>query len=98
MKGNSDKSHILLNCSEPFTALIDDSSIESNTKGILLRMTFDRDLKFDENVNNLCKKACQNLNALVRLAPFMNVDKKKNDNESFYRIAIWILPISLDVP
>ena len=32
MKANSDKSHILLSYSEPSTALIDDSSIESNTK------------------------------------------------------------------
>ena len=29
------------------------------------------------NVNNLCKKACQKLNALVHLAPFMSVDKKE---------------------
>ena len=33
-------------------------------------------LEFDEHVNNLCKKAYQKLNALVLLAPFMNVDKK----------------------
>ena len=77
MKANSDNCHILLSCSEPSAALIDGSSIESNTKEILLGITIDRDLKFDEHVNNLCKKACQKLNALVRLAPFMNVDKKR---------------------
>ena len=53
MKANSDKSHILLSCSEPSTALIDGSSIESNTKEILLGITIDRDLKFDEHVNKL---------------------------------------------
>ena len=57
IKANSDKSHILLSCSEPSTALIDGSSIESNTKEILLRITIDRDLKFNEHVNNLCKKS-----------------------------------------
>ena len=31
MKAHSDKSHLLLNCSEPSTTLIDGSSIESNT-------------------------------------------------------------------
>ena len=76
MKANSDKSHILLSCSEPSTALIDGSSIESNTKEILLVITIDRDLKFNEHVHNLCKKACQKLNVLARLAPLMNVDKK----------------------
>ena len=63
-----------LRCSEPSTILIDGSSTESNTKEILLAITIDRDLEFDEDVNNLCKKACQKLNALVSLAPFMNVD------------------------
>ena len=77
MKANSGTIHILLSCSELSTALIDGSSIESNTKEILLGITIDRDLKFDEHVNNLCRKACQKLNALVLLAPFMNVDKKE---------------------
>ena len=76
MNANSDKSHILLSCSEPSTALIDGSSIESNTKEILLVITTDRDLKFNEHVHNLCKKACQKLNVLARLAPFMNLHKK----------------------
>ena len=77
MKANSDKSHILSSCSEPSTTLIDGPSIELNTKEILLGITIDRDLKFDKHVNNLCKKPCQKLNALVRLAPFMNIDKKE---------------------
>ena len=55
MKANSDKSHPLLSCNESSTALIHGSSIKSNTKEILLGITVDRDLKFDENVNNLCK-------------------------------------------
>ena len=77
MKANSDKSHILFYCSGPSTALIDDSSIESNMKEMLLEITIDKDLKFDKYVNNLCKKACQKVNALVCLTPFMNINKKE---------------------
>ena len=55
----------------------DGSTTEANMKEILLGIIIHRDLKFDEHVNNLCKKAYQKLNALVRLAPFMNVDKKE---------------------
>ena len=55
MKANSDKGHSVLSCSESSTALINGSSIKSNTKEILLGITIDRDLKFDEHVNNLCK-------------------------------------------
>ena len=93
MKANSDKSHILLSCSEPSTALIDGSSIESNTKEILLGITIDRDLKFDEHVNNLCKKACQKLNALVRLAPFMTFDKKRMIMEAFIESQFGYCPL-----
>ena len=46
-----------LSCREPSTTLIDGSSTESNTKGILLRITIVRDWKLNEHVNNLYKKA-----------------------------------------
>ena len=48
----------------------------------------------------ICKQSLSiiSVKKSIRLAPFMNVDKKNNDNESFYRIAIWILPISKDIP
>ena len=93
IKGNSDKSHILLSCIEPSTALIDGFSIESITKEILLGRTIDRDLNFDEHVNNLCKKACQKLNALVRLAPFMNVDKKRMIMKAFIESQFGCFPL-----
>ena len=79
------KIYVFFSCSEL-------SSIESYTKEILVGITTDRDLKFDCHVNNLYKKSCWKLNALA-LALI-----KTNSNESFYRTAIWILSISLDVP
>ena len=92
-KANSDKSHIFLRCSEPSTALIDGSSNESNTKQILLEITIERDSKFGEHVNNLCKKACQKLNTFVRLAPFMNVDKKRMIMKSFIESQFGYCPL-----
>ena len=80
MKANSYKSHPRLSFSEPFTAINGGSSNESNTKEILLGITVDRDLKFYGPANNICKKACQKWS---RLAPFMNVDKKRIVVKSF---------------
>ena len=77
MKANSDKSHLIMSCNEPSTLVIDGSSIETNTKGVFLGITIDKDLKFDDHINSLCKKACQKLNALARLAPYMKVEKKR---------------------
>ena len=67
MKATSGKIHLLLSCSESSTLMIVDSSIETNTKEVLLGITIDKDLKFDDHVNSLCKKACQKLHALARL-------------------------------
>ena len=77
MKVNSDKIHVLLSCNVPSTLVIDGSSIETNTKEVLLGITIDKDLKFDDHVNSLCKKACQKLNALACLALYINVEKRR---------------------
>ena len=69
MKANSGKSYLLLICGEPSAVVIDGFTIDSNIKEVLLGITIDKNLKFDDHVNNLCKKACQKVNALSRIAP-----------------------------
>ena len=66
-ESSSDKSHLLFSCNEPSTLMIDGSSIETNTKEVLLWITIYKDLKFDDHVNSLCKNDCQKLNALSHL-------------------------------
>ena len=76
MKANSDKSLLLLSCNEPSILVTDSSSIETNTKEVLLGITPDKDLKFDDHINNFCKKVCQKLNALAHPAPYVNIKKR----------------------
>ena len=97
-KANSYKIHLLLGCNEPSTLVIDDSSIEENTKEVLLAIAIDKNLKFDNHVNSFCKKACKKLNTLARVAPYIKVEKKKNNHENIHRTSIWILSLSLNVP
>ena len=85
MKANSDKSH-LLSCSGISTPLIDGFSTDSSIKEVLLGITIDKELEFDDHVNNLCKKACQKLNALARIAPFMNIEKKRIIMKAFIEL------------
>ena len=93
MKANRNKSHLILSCSEPSTTLIDGSSIESNTKDILLGITIERDLNCDDHVNNLCKESCQKLNALAHLSPFMSVDKKSIVMKAFIKLPFGYCPL-----
>ena len=96
MRANSDKNHLILSCNESSTIVIDGSSIETNTKEVLLGITIDKDLKFDDHVNILCQKACQKLNACAHLAPNMNVEKRIIMKT--FMVSTWILSLSLDVP
>ena len=57
--------------------MIDGLSIDSSKTEVLLGITIDHELKFDDHVNRLYKKASLKLNALARIAPFMNVSKKR---------------------
>ena len=75
MKANSDKSHLVMSCAEATTVMIDGLPIDSSKTEVLLGITIDHELKFDNHIN-LCKKASLKLNALARIAPFMNVSKK----------------------
>ena len=69
MKVNTGKSHLLLSV----TAVIDNSYIELEDEQVLLGITIDSNLTFEDHINNICKKANQKLNTLARIAPYMNI-------------------------
>ena len=65
MKANSDKSHLIMSCTEATTAMIDGLPIDSSKTEVLLGITIVHELKFGIRVNYLCKKARQKLNAIA---------------------------------
>ena len=84
MKENSDKSYLIMSSTEAITAMVDGLLIDSNKTEVLQEMTIDHELKFDDHVNYICKKASLKLNALARITPFMNISKKTNYHELIY--------------
>ena len=66
-----------MSCAEATTAMIDGLPFDSSKTKVLLGIAIDHEPKFDDHVNRLCKKASLKLNALARIAPFMNVSKKQ---------------------
>ena len=55
MKSNSDKSHLIMNCGEVATAMIDGLPIDSSKTEVLLGITIDHELKFDDHVTYMSK-------------------------------------------
>ena len=94
MKANSDKSQLIMSCAEATTAMIDGLPIDSSKTEVLLGIIIDHELKFDYHVNRLCKKASLKLNALVpRIAPFVNVSKKRIIMKSFIKSQFGYCPL-----
>ena len=96
MKVNTGKSHLLVSGNVRSKAKIDNNYIESEKEQVLLGITINSNLTFENHINNICKKACQKLNALARVAPCMNMQKRRIIMKSFvtsqfgYCPLIWI--------
>ena len=50
---------------------------------MLLGITINSNLTFENHINNICKKASQKLNALARVAPYMNMQRRIIIKKSF---------------
>ena len=77
MKINSGKSQMLFSGNENVSANIDNHTITSENKNELLGIILDSKFSFEDHINNPWKKASQKLNALVRIAPYMCLEKRK---------------------
>ena len=74
-KVNTGKNHLLLSGNSRTTTTIDNSYVESEDEQVLLGITTDSNLTFENHINSICKKASQKLNALARIAPYINIQK-----------------------
>ena len=77
MKVNTAKSHLLVSGNMRATSKNDNNSIESEKEQMLLGITIDSNLTFENHINKICKKASQKLNSLARVVPYMNIQKRR---------------------
>ena len=78
-----DKSHLLLSGNNKVTANIDGNIIESEEIQVLLGATINSNLSFDKHINNLCKNTSAKLNALARIAGYMDIEKRRMIMKAF---------------
>ena len=72
-----EKSYSILRKRQRMSANINDNTIISENKNELLGIILDSKLSFQDHINNLCKKVCQKLNPLARVAPYICLEKWK---------------------
>ena len=83
MKANSGKSHLLMSNPETTHANVDGSTIKSSQKEILLGINLNSELKFEDHVNFICKKASQKPYALAQIAPLLDLKQRRNIIKAF---------------
>ena len=89
--------NLLLGKDESSEIHIGDFIIDSSTCKKLLGITTDSKLRFDDHIQDLCKKANRKLRALARATPYMNLRKRKVlmnaffDAQFSYCPLIWML-------
>ena len=64
MKVNNGKSHLLLSGNSRATATVNNRYSESEDEQVLLGITINSNLAYENHINSICKKASQKLNAL----------------------------------
>ena len=68
-------------------------SIENSDCEELLGVKIDNKLRFDCHVPDMCKKANRKINALARIAPFININKRPILMNSFFRSQFHYCPL-----
>ena len=85
MKANHDKHHLLLSTQESFNIQIANFTIKSSKAKKLLGINLDKNLKFDIHVESICQKANRKLNALARIANYMELPKRRILMNAFFK-------------
>ena len=77
LKNNPYRCHLLVSSNENITLKIGEYEVENSECEELLGAKVDWKLNCDDHISNNCKKACGEPNALVRIAPFIALPKRR---------------------
>ena len=83
MKANINKCHLLVNKKDEVIIKLGKTEIRNSEYEKLLGIKVDTKLNFNEHLNDIISKASHKVNALSRVAPYMNLSKKILMNSFF---------------
>ena len=96
MQGNADKCHVVLSASQKLHVNTSGTSqIENSKYEKLLGVNIDSKLSFEKHLNIICGKARTKINALGRVAPFMNIEKRRTIMNAFFNSQFSYCPLIL---
>ena len=84
---------MLLSSNTKLISNIDKNMIESEQEQVILGITIDSNLSFENHINNLCKNASQKLNALARISGYMDLQKSRTLMKLFITLQFGYCPL-----
>ena len=91
MKANADKCHVLLNISNGLTVKTNEVQTKNSQWEKVLGIAIDNDLKFEGRINNI---ASAKIIALSRIAPYMDLPKRKQIMDAFFKTRFTCSPLT----
>ena len=83
-KANPDKFHFICSSNLKTRIMIENRPIHNSTCEKLLCISFGSKLTFQSHIDNVCKKAAHKLNAISRITPYMDFNKRKLVVNAFF--------------
>ena len=93
MQGNTDKCHVLISTSQKLHVNIGTPQIENSKYEKLLGVYIDSKLSFEKDLNIICSKARAKINSFGRVAPFMNIEKRRTIMNAFFNSQFSYCPL-----
>ena len=83
LKANPGKSHILLCFKKAEIVSVDRISFFASSYEKLLEVIIDSELKFDNNIKELCPKVSKKINAFCSISSFISLEKRRTLTKAF---------------
>ena len=93
MKANPDECHFICSSSVKTSIMIENEEIRNSSCEKFLGVFFDSKLTFQPHIDNICKKAPQKLNAISRITPHMDFNKKRSAINAFFMAQLNYCPL-----
>ena len=94
IQANTDKCHVLPSTDQKLHVNIGTLQIEYSKCEKLLGVNIDSKLSFEKHLNITCGKARAKISALGRVAPFMNIEKRKMIMNAFFNSQFSYCPLT----
>ena len=86
LKSNTDKCHLLVSSTDAVNLRVSEYDIKNSECEKLLGVKFDNKLTFEKRITDICGKASRKIYALARIAPYMDLSKRRMVMNAFFEM------------